>query len=1490
MKKLLLLLATVLINVGAGAQRVSDAVGRGLVAVPGQSGGNFVSWRVLGEEYYDVTYNLYAGGTRVATGLKTSCYSHAGGNAQTRYQVAAVVRGQEQALSAEQTRWENGMWSIPVKPLTGRDGTDVTSHYTLNDVSLGDLDGDGVVEFIVKRPCDVAADPAQKNCFNVLDCYNMQGDRLWWIDLGPNMLSGPDEQWDCVSYDWDRDGRAEVLLRIEDNAYIHYADGTSELIGDATTDLRWSGIKYTSSGNEYLLYLEGQTGRPYDIGPAEHPHYMDFPNTRGTDEDWGKGIVGHRSTKHYFGAPFLDGRHASIFLGRGAYTMHKMTALDVDPATHRLTQRWHWEQTQAGSPWFGQGYHNYQIADVDWDGRDEIVFGSMVLDDNGLGLSTTGLGHGDAQHCSDLDPYRHGQEQFACNEDMPANNFRDATTSKIYYRLAGGGDDGRALMDNFTDDYPGSQGRTVGSGWISSASDKIIAELNGDAFISWGDLNQRIYWDGDLCDEYFDSPGTEGYGAIYKPASQSAGGQRWNFPDSKCSNYSKNNPGAIADIFGDWREELVMRKADNTALLIYTTPIPTTYRIPTLWSDHQYRNAMVWQSMGYNQPPHKSYFLGRMEGITQAPPPLTMTGRTEIANGGTITTTDDHLILCETNDMQVSIEDGASPYMVTFNVPSHVEGHATSNTSDRPDPTYTYYTCTVTGGALTGGTRLVKQGDGVLKLPAVAMTYTGETNIWAGRLDFDGTLRQSTLWLNRFAELNSAGSLRRVKADYASIIRPQGEMTADTLNLGFGARLVVNLTSEGFQADKINTQLITVEKKTGTAWEKYGPKYLTPVLEVVGHPATGETLLAPGDYDLGAAQAVTGSLSDIKIEGITGQKSTLAIKDGRLVLTVTGVRDAATVYWTGATDGTWDYADALNFDNSGTQDFFVTGDHVVFDDAAHTTDVTLVGDLDPEVVEVNSAKNFTFSGMGSLTGACRVVKNGTGTLTINTANTYTGTTLVSGGTLRAAELSNENHATGALGLVSIEAGHITLENGATLQTTADVTTATPLRTQTPAGGTLDNSTAFNMNASISGTRLTKKGNGWLNLYKDNTKLDTLAITAGTVAASCAMPAKMVELAGGTLAYSWAGNAALRSLKGKQSRIDYGDSRGTYNNKLTGEGTVTVSYPLVSGGATRCHLTGDWSKFTGTVKPVGKVCFDNTYGLPLATMDLAADAVVQFPGKAYTIGQLTGKGSIGGTCSFSQSAVTAANTLTLGTADNFTFEGLLTGNTNVVKAGEGKMTHKGKGDYTGTTRVNAGELCLNTTNTTDAQLGTGALTIARGGTLSGKGVLANTSVTVSAGGTLRSGITETNASGNLRFSQKNVTVNGTIQTYVSTKTTYSRFTDIGTLRLNGTLVLNLREGFAPAEGGTELTLFDAATTALGANFKVEVTPGYLADTSRLASEGVVVITVDPDYDAIQAVTLSDLAPHVVYTIDGRRLEGKPRVGGVYVIDGRKVRVE
>ena len=1340
MKKIIFTFITLItVCLSTFAQRYTDKLSRGLVATKASSG-VFVSWRMLGEEYYDVTYNLYCNGTKIASDLTKTNYSHSAGKISDSYQVAAVVRGVEQEKCPAVQPWASNCLTIPTQKIIGRNGADVTGNYSLNDISLGDVDGDGIPEFLVKRPCSVAYDMSQKNCFHVLDCYDHKGNRLWWIDLGPNMLAGADEQWDAVMFDWDEDGKAEVLMRIQDNAIIHFADSTTLNIGDMSVDTRWNGMEYTSSGNEYLLYLEGATGKPYQIGPSSHPNYMDYPNPRGQDSDWGAGIVGHRSTKHYFGAPYLDGRHASIFLGRGCYTKHMMKAFKVDPTTHALTLQWSWNNS-SGGPWYGQGYHNFAIGDVDWDGRDEIIFGSMVIDDNGKGLSTTGLGHGDAQHCSDFDPYRRYEEQFACNESSPANNYRNAVTSQLYYRQTASGDDGRGLMANFTNDYPGSVGRSVSSGWIGSCADKIISELNGDAFISWGDLNQRIYWDGDLLDEYFDSPGTEGYGAIYKPASQTTSGGRWNFQGSKCNNWSKNNPGAIGDILGDWREELVMRSDANNAILVYTTQEPTNYGIPTLWSDHQYRNAMVWQSMGYNQPPHKSYFLGELEGITQAPPTNTMTGRKEIKNGGTITSVDEHLLVCETNDTKVTIQDGASPYMVTFNVPSWVQGTAGSETTSQNTPiTYQYFTCTVEGGALTGSTRVVKQGDGILTLPTVDMTYTGETNIWNGKVNLNGSLAASPVWLNRFAVLNTPAksiTLKSLKADYGSEVIIGGTdavgeiISTEPVTLGFGSRMTFDIYSDGFRADKINAPSLVIEKKD---W-KYGPKYLVPVFEFVAHPASGEETIASGTYKLGKIDAVTGGLNNIKIEGISKLKASLKINaDNELLLTLSGVRDAGEIKWKGNLSSVWDYANTENFvsnDQTQTPEIFVEGDKVYFTDDAENFNVSIKEgqELSVDTMYFNNTVTYRIEGNGVVKSGA-MVKKGEGRVIISNDHTYQGGNHICGGSVQVSSLSNSTQEYGNLGGMTTNSYQFTIEDGGELSNIAAVKNGSPIRIISE--GVINASASFTQEKPIYGDTLIKKGTGYFDM-QGTLSTAALYVQGGTFNMSSAY-SKKVTMSGSTSALN--GTAFLSTPievldKAKSTLTTI--NRQTHTNKLTGTGQITVVCASEKGTnwyATRTPLRLNLSGFRGTLvagvvySADGRFTFDTSNGSDGYILNIPEGIIVQNSGQSLRIGQVTGTGLMGGYSSFANDGSYKVNTWQVGNDGDFTFDGGINGGDSFEKMGSGTMTVSaasgGKWTTTGNVTIREGAIYFeNPTSGTGGILGTGVLTIENGSMLYGR---------------------------------------------------------------------------------------------------------------------------------------------------------------------------
>ena len=892
------------------AQRMTDRLGRGLVAVPTGSSGNsttnMVTWRRLAEEYFGVTYNLYKNGSLLASGLTVPCYAdNNSGLSSTQYQVAAVVNGVEQAKCAAVTPWKQYVYNLVERCATGyldiqlgsihdRNGNDVTSHYIPNDAEFADLDGDGELEMIIKRLNTYDKDnnyPTSNTTeFDMVEAYDINwqtgaATKMWWVDMGPNMVSGGSHELNIIAYDWDEDGKAEVVFRCGDNGLITYRVGGTlgyQRIGDLHVNTRNSvthtaNMTYTNTGAEYLIYLNGTNGKPYQI--------IDYPLARESAGAWGDNY-GHRSSKYFFGAPVFDGRKASLFLARGIYTRHKMAAYDINPSTHELTLRWQWSNNGGwNDPWYGNGNHNYSIADVDEDGRDEIIYGSMVIDDNGKGLSTTGLGHGDALHCGDFDPFRPGLEIFACNEDEPCMNYRNATTSQFYVRRTSSDDDGRALCANFSNTYPGAMGRSTQTGMISCVADADISELGGDNFIAWSDLNFRIYWDGDLLSEILNSPGTERDAKIDKP------GKGRLFTSSGCNmnNGTKNHPCFSGDLIGDWREELVLRCGQNVR--VYTSGYYTSHNIYTLWHDHEYRQAMVWQMHAYNQPPHPSFFLGELEDITVAPPPLSLTDRDVVNAGGTISSTSNgkDVLTYGYGNNTYNLTASVSPKALIMNVPVWTQGN--NNNSNIQTTTYSHSLNISGSGNLTGGTTFVKQGLGTLTISNATLQHTGRTELWGGTVNFNGKLPNSAVWMNRFTTLNSSGGefSKGVELCYGSKLNVGGAsaqslstVSVGELKLNYGSRVVLDINSTlASENDQLNMGTLTI----GTKNWNYGPEYRQPVMYINARYELGD-----GMYPIGSIGNTPSNLTDILIEsnGNVPAGSFLKVSDGILYLVVGG--------------------------------------------------------------------------------------------------------------------------------------------------------------------------------------------------------------------------------------------------------------------------------------------------------------------------------------------------------------------------------------------------------------------------------------------------------------------------------------------------------------------------------------------------------------------------------------------------------------------------
>ena len=1492
-KKLLATSAlALLVSMGANAQRFTDKLDRGLVAVK-TTKGVYCSWRIQADEYYDVKYNLYRDGTKVnAEPLDVSNFTDTSGSESSQYTVKAVLNGVEQQASKAATVFKSNYKEIKIKHDASLKAT-----YEPNDACCADVDGDGEVEILMKfnnkeegeqlypKNGPTINGVATKE-YSMLACLKQDGTVLWWVNCGPNMGDFQNNEQNIVGYDWDMDGKAEVVMRLEEGSTVHMADGTTYTIGaNGKNGSSWTNYRepkasgsvewFTHYGKEFLWYCEGATGKPYQC--------IEFPLKRLEDGEtdlkaaWGDGY-GHRSSKYFFGAPYLDGKHPSIFLGRGIYTRHKFIAYDVDPKTHDLKVRWKWTNNQPGSPWYGQGYHNYIVADVDWDGRDEIVWGSMVIDDNGMGLSTTGLGHGDAQHIGDFNPYIHGQEMFACNEDNPSNNYRDATTSKIYYRKTDTNDDGRCLAGNFYNDFPGAMGHSAHDTPISTVTnDHVSLNTNGLS------MNFRIYWDGDLLEECFNN--TE----VTKPGV----GTIATFLGAYSNNGTKATPCYQGDIFGDWREEVIERTADNN-IRIYTTNEPTKWRNYSLWYDHQYRNGMVWQPCGYNQPPHVSYFLGELEGITIAPPPLTTTGREEVGSSISKALDGKHALLATTGDATVSVADGAAPAIFTDNAPSWVQGTAASECRTKDtEIKYTYYTHTLTGGAFTGGMRLVKQGDGTLVLPNVKQTYTGKTDVWAGTLQFDGTMESSPVWLNRFAELNSNGGNFKggIKADYGSVIRPGGKetigtLTTSSLDLGFGARVVFD--AKDGNVDKLVAAKMSIEKK----YWKNGPQYNTPVFEFATAPA-------PGTYTLAEVGELTGKLSDIVVEGLDGHKFSLEYTDGKIILNLSDTRDSESCVWTGEKGSVWDLMSTENF--SSSDKMFVTGDELTFNDDAATSNVSVAEDVTPgNLYFKNNKKVYSLAGKGSILGEGSLNVEGTGTVYVKNTNKYSGGTNIKGGTLIPTTLANKDGLEyGSLGAAD---NTITLSNNGTLKVTAGMTASHPIVLGED-GGVINNTGTLILNGGIKkgagkNRDLYKMGAGTLQL-NSTADFDVLYINQGTVydfqdghfsgKTIVLNGSKVVLQASNSIYSSNSDNVNIEVPKGK-SGIWYPDGRCDYTGKLTGEGTIDIYGTWI-----RCPFKGDWSKFAGTInakrgnknayEPVFD--FNNTYGIPLATLNVDSRFTKDYAfctnGKSFAIGALSGTGYISNGGNFGS----GANTLTIGGKNtNFEFKGSINGS-YVVKNGTGIWTISSEDVLANakSLKIVDGVVKLNKAAATASMTGPTVLYVQNEGEL--RGVGCTYGVSLLKGGILRPGsnaeTAQTNNTGviyivkNLNaVAGSSIYVNKTkadsisVNAYTGSKTPAWAFLNVGgNAVLNGTIYVTYKDTWTPAVGDY-VRILDCAGSISGApTFELQALPAGLEwDTTPFLSTGTIRVAVSTGIKEIGLDGGSFKAD--VYTIGGFKL--------------------
>jgi len=606
----LIILLLVITGLSIQAQRQMEYLTRGLVAVQSGHDSVFVSWRLLHSDEANIAFNVYrqaenakpvklnAKPIKEATSMMDVSLLPSG---RYTYLVKPVRGGDEGAYVLDKKEDGKPWLTIPLQ---------TPEKYSPGDIEPGDLDGDGDYELVVHMT-GVGHDNSQRGITDspIFQAYKMDGTLLWTINLGKNIREGA-HYTQFLVYDLNGDGRAEVVMKTADGTI----DGLGKVIGDAKADHR-NAEGHIVRGPEFLTVFDGLTGAALttvNYWPSRHPS-KENPTPEEMKAVWGDANA-NRSERYLACVAYLDGIHPSIVMCRGYYTRTTLAAYDFRDG--KLTPRWQFDSddnTPGNLDYRGQGNHNLSVGDVDGDGCDEIIYGAAAIDNNGKGLYSTGLGHADAMHFSDLDPSHPGLEVFNIQERFgdAGLNFRDAKTGEILWRVASvkadesGGDKGegpgRGVSFNVDPRYTGNEcwafGAQMKGMW--NAQGKKISETTPTT------CNFAVWWDGDLLRELLDK------NIVMK----------WDWKSEKVipllvanecmsNNGTKSTPALSADLFGDWREEVILRTTDNKSLRIFTTTIPTKHRFVTLMQDPIYRLSVAWQNVAYNQPPHPGFYIG----------------------------------------------------------------------------------------------------------------------------------------------------------------------------------------------------------------------------------------------------------------------------------------------------------------------------------------------------------------------------------------------------------------------------------------------------------------------------------------------------------------------------------------------------------------------------------------------------------------------------------------------------------------------------------------------------------------------------------------------------------------------------------------------------------------------------------------------------------------------------------------------------------------
>lgn len=1453
------------------AQRIQQPLGRGVVvSVNGSSA--TVTWRRLAQEPENATYNIYVNGSKITPSPVTNT-NYATNTSKvpigSEVTVSVVADGVE---SAQSTPYEvvsrdlrNMFMSIrfDASPLTA-------SGYTTDYVWPADLDGDGEMDYVVNRKS------LSTGLDNYVEGYLRTGEHLWTVKLGPNELSCAGQDDMILAYDMDCDGKADVVVQTSDGTQFWdagnktfglYVNGltTGDTDGDGIIDYE---TQSSRNAPRYMTVVDGMTGA--EKCSVEQTYNNSYNRTNRS------ALMGDEYNKHvgHVGIFYPDGIHPAVIMewhtrnSNGSHNYHNSAfAFDFSSGKAGTWQELFCKNTG------GPAFHQIRIADVDGDGRDEMLTGGYTMDNDGSTLNNPGIAHGDRFRTSDIDPDRPGLETFAIQQnagDMLGQILYDAATGEGIKRwyLSGVGDVGRGeCMDVDPNHLGWEMWSTMGG--VYNAKGDLIPEHTPPY------PTEGIWWDGGLdreivqtSDSHYNVYIQDFYNGRLIEIAKLSG---WRY----VTVYAKR-AAFWGDIIGDWREELVLLHKENgvcVGIVGFTTDYTTTVNnIYCLQEDPHYRGDCT--TKGYYQSPNTGFYLGYNMPRPQLPPTmvtdLVWQGTDSYSNyerSATAAYADGKSLLIDLNtDDAISVNAAMQP-SVLYAMP--VNGQRV----------------TLSGaGSLAGDMDLWKSQQGTL-VTNVPLDYTGTTYISEGTLEVNGEIK-GAVSLRARGTLSGKATVNAI--DFEGALNYEGCRLMPTEQMTFKQGLRLNrkvymemdiTTAESNQ----RADLIKVEGDLGLS----APAIFTIV------PAEND--VQPGKFKLIEYTGQLTGKANFSVRGLTGLSYEIVHEDKAFYLVINAQRNASSsVLWKGYTNNIWDYQ-TPNFLLGTDTTEFVAGDEVEFTDEAQSILIS-IDELMPigKVTVNNDTKNFTFTGEGGLSGTGSLVKEGKGKLTLAaTKSDYTGATIINGGSVVVKELadgglpSSIGAASSAAENLQIGKGTLIIDNSntatnraITLTDTATIQVisgATSLKGQIKGSGMLVKSGAGQLNITYGGA----------NTWSGGTRLMAGTLAMGSWNTTFGTSTSKIEVAGNSTIRVFDNNSTsavptinntIDILKGKTLTIA-GGQRCAIRGKLTGEGTLRISFPYVRG-----DVYTNMSAFQGTYEATsGQLRLASAIDLSQGTLKLGAGvyaAHVEGGGKNEKV--LTSKI---GTLTSSASDCTLAsgiwNVGYLGSDD--TYAGIFNSAATLNKYGEGKLTLTGASQ--GKLNIYEGSVLVGNTSTATT---TGATTVYEGGTLTGNGQIA--AVTVKKDGTIDAGKSSLITGTLTLTSSLNVNKGGIIHIDARGTTTVrcDAFKVAGKTTLTSpTFKLeHTGDGF---KEGDELPIFtgNGTITLSGTPTFEPAIPceGCLWDYSTLETDGTLRVIADGTGIDNSELTI-DNSQLTIYDLTGRKVETITEKG-IYIINGKKV---